>query len=197
MLVSCIYMLSLHEKQPAHLSVFCGLGPINKVSSALSVFQGSLVMDMGGDCPSELFDFLQTTHSCDLPETPCRKLSFSEGDPTPPFVKTSPPTVSTKASGSQQSSPDSSQTAPTDGPPKAKLLEAPVPGKKFGFGNAFKPSNLQFRSKSTDSNLGDQTTPTKSDIDLMKSEIEKAKEVVKQEKKTGKAAGDAANSKAG
>ncbi|CAE7207262.1 unnamed protein product, partial [Symbiodinium sp. KB8] len=155
----------------------------------------SLVMDICGDCPSELFDFLQTTHSCDLPETPCRKLSFGEGDPTPPFVKTSPPTVSTKASGSQEGSPDSSQTAPTDGPPKAKLFEAPVPGKKFGFGNAFKPSNLQFRSKSTDSNLGDQTTPTKSDIDLMKSEIEKAKEVVKQEKKTGKAAGDAANSK--
>ena len=59
------------------------------------------------------------------------------------------------------------------------------------------PRTCSSDQRSTDSNLGDQTTPTKSDIDLMKSEIEKAKEVVKQEKKTGKAAGDAANSKAG
>lgn len=157
---------------------------------------------MAMECPSELFDFLQASHSQDNPETPCRRLldAFNGPDSTPSFMKASPPTgstASTNASGSLASSPDSSQTAPTDGPPRSSPLPAPVPGMKFGFGNAFKPSNLQFRSKSTESNLGDQTSPTKSDIDLMKNEIDKAKEALKQEKKAGKAADGAADNKAG
>ena len=147
------------------------------------------------DSPSELFDFLQTTHSQQQPllETPCRRL-FADPETTPAFVKTTPPSVSTNASGSEtgNGSPNSSQTASTNTSPTpaASSLrpQAPEPGKKFGFGNAFKPSNLQFRSMSTESNLDDQATPSKSDIEMMKNQIDQAKEFVKKEKKTGKTA---------
>ncbi|CAE7749152.1 unnamed protein product [Symbiodinium sp. CCMP2456] len=139
------------------------------------------------DGPDQLFDFLETTHSeTPVLETPCRKLLNSfDATETPAFLKASP--VSTNASASSsppnKDSPDSSKTSSTT-PPPSLPSRAPEPGKKFGFGNAFKA--LQFRSKSTDSNLGDKTSPTKSDMSLLQSEIEKAREAVKNEKKNEK-----------